>query len=85
MLTGRLVRGARAMLGWSVETLAHRAHVGTATVVRIERIDKVMSGRYHTIEKIERAFHDGGIRFVEGSDGHCGIEFTDAEAGSNRQ
>ena len=84
MLTGRLVRGARAMLGWSVETLAHRAHVGTATVVRIERIGKVMSGRYHTIEKIERAFHDGGIRFVEGRDGHCGIEYTDTEVDRNR-
>lgn len=79
MLTGRLVRGARAMLGWSVETLAHRAHVGTATVVRVERNNNEMPGRYQTIEKIERALHDGGIRFVEGSDGHCGIEFTDHE------
>ena len=76
MVTGRLVRGARALLGWSVETLAHRAHVGTATVLRIERSDKVMSGRYHTIEKIERALHDGGIRFIDGTAGQGGIEFT---------
>ena len=84
MLTGRLVRGARAMLGWSVETLAHRAHVGTATVVRVERIDQVISGRYQTVEKIERALHDGGIRFVEDSDGHSGIEFIDPETDVNR-
>jgi hypothetical protein len=64
------------MLGWSVETLAHRAHVGTATVLRIERSTHGMSGRYQTIDKIERALHDGGIRFTEGSAGYGGIEFT---------
>lgn len=77
MLSGRLVRGARAMLGWSVETLALRAHVGTATVLRIERSTNVMSGRYHTIDKIEQALHDGGVRFTEGSTGQGGIEFSD--------
>ena len=56
---------------------AEEIDLGTATVLRIERSTDVMSGRYQTIDKIERALHDGGIRFTEGSAGYGGIEFTD--------
>ena len=71
------------MLGWSVETLAHRAHVGTATVLRVEHTNHA-AGRYQTIDKIERALYEGGVRLIEGSHGNGGIEFTShAESACN--
>ena len=63
------------MLGWSVKDLSDRAHVGTATILRVERA-KQLTGRYRTIDKIERALLQGGVRITEGSNGEGAIEFA---------
>lgn len=64
MLTGDLIRAGRALLGWSSKTLAARANVGTATVLRIERGHHTPRGQGQTLEKIEAALREGGIHFV---------------------
>ena len=79
MITGSLVRGARGILGWSVQTLARRAHVGTATILRIEHARSSAAGQSRTIEKIERALADGGVHFTEGAHGEIGLSLDASE------
>ena len=73
MINGTLIRGARGLLGWSAKELAQRARVGTATVQRIEHAKDLLYGQYRTIERIEHALVDGGVRFTEGADGELGV------------
>ena len=77
MINGSQIRGARAMLGWSIEDLAKHAAVGTATIARIEHAGQGTLGQCRTVERIERAFVESGIRFTEGAHGECGVEFTE--------
>jgi transcriptional regulator with XRE-family HTH domain len=65
MIRGDLIRAGRALLGWSSKTLAARAHIGIATLLRIERSNQVARGQCQTLEKIETALRDAGIDFVE--------------------
>lgn len=74
MINGTLIRGARGLLGWSAKMLAQRAHVGTATVQRIEHSNSTAYGQQRTIEKIEHALIDGGVRFFEGPRGEFSVQ-----------
>jgi predicted transcriptional regulator len=79
VISGSQIRGARAILGWSIEELAKHAAVGTATIARIEHSDQTMLGRCRTVQRIERAFTESGIRFTEGVHGERGVEFIDEQ------
>jgi ribosome-binding protein aMBF1 (putative translation factor) len=64
------------LLGWSSKTLAARAHVGTSTVLRIERARNSSTGQCHTLEKLEMALREGGVEFEEGDNLHGrGVHF----------
>ncbi len=76
MITGNMVRGARGFLGWSAKTLADRAHIGTATVLRIERAGDIPHCYWQTIEKIQQALLEVGVRFFEEDDVGPGIQIT---------
>jgi len=76
MINGTLIRGARGLLGWSAKELAQRAHVGTATVQRIEHAKDLLYGQCRTIERIEHALVDGGVHFIEGADGEMGVQIN---------
>jgi hypothetical protein len=73
VITGKMIRGARAMLGWSAQTLSVQAHVGVATVLRIERSRDSSSGRCETLKRLEDTLLGAGIRFIEdeGGEGVC--------------
>ena len=77
MINGSQIRGARAMLGWSIEELAKHAAVGTATVARIEHAGPNTLGQCRTIERIQRAFIESGVRFTEGVHGEHGVELVE--------
>ena len=77
MINGSQIRGARAILGWSIEELAKHAAVGTATIARIEHSGQGTPGQCRTVQKIQRAFIDSGIRFTEGDHGERGVEFIE--------
>jgi transcriptional regulator with XRE-family HTH domain len=64
MITGDLIRTGRALLGWSAKTLAARAQVGTATVLRIERSRDAATGQAQTIEKLVAALREAGVEFM---------------------
>ena len=69
-----LIRAARGLLGWSGKALAQHAHIGTATLQRIEHSSSSISSQYRTIRKIEQAFTEAGVHFIQGQNGEAGVE-----------
>jgi ribosome-binding protein aMBF1 (putative translation factor) len=83
MINGTLIRGARVLLGWSAKDLAQHAHVGTATVQRIEHAKYDSYGQYRTVNKIEHALAEAGVRFTDGPDGEIGVQIKASDASRN--
>ena len=61
------IRAARALLGWGQQQLSKTAHVGTATIRRIESDDAV-KGNASTLIRIKSAFKEAGIIFLDEDD-----------------
>ena len=82
MITVRLIRGARALLGWSQDELADKAEVSRPTVQRIEAgPDDEVGGTAQTVAAMERAFKNAGIRWDDGSEsGECGVWLAKGKA-----
>ena len=72
-LTGQQIRAARGALNWSVQKLADVTGVGTATIVRYERITGIPKTRKCNLELIGRAFEAAGIEFIGTPDDAPGI------------
>lgn len=70
----RLVKAARAALGWSQTELAKRAGVQRLVVVRYENGSQVPHAR--TMNNIVEAFRVGGIEEIYREDGASGIVLT---------
>lgn len=62
MISGRQIRAARALLGWSQQELADKAIVSGNALARLERGQ--VDSRSSTVERIERALADAGIEFL---------------------
>ena len=63
MITPAQLRAARALVGWSRETLAERAGVSAQTVTGFELLGA--DSRISTLNKIRRALETAGIRFID--------------------
>ena len=61
MLEPAQIRAARALLGWRQDDLSKAAGVGTATIQRIEKSDRAISGYVSTLVRIEAAFESAGV------------------------
>ena len=72
-LTGRHIRAARGALNWSVQDLAERTNVGTATIVRYEAEEGTPKSRKGHLETIRAALESAGIEFIVTPDGAPGI------------
>jgi transcriptional regulator with XRE-family HTH domain len=72
MLEPAQIRAARALLGWRQEDLSKASGVGTATIQRIEKGDSPIGGYVSTLVRIQAAFEDAGVLFIDG-DGAAGI------------
>jgi DNA-binding XRE family transcriptional regulator len=59
------IRAARALLGWRQEDLSKASGVGTATIHRIEKSDRPVTGYVSTVLRIQAAFEQAGIQFLE--------------------
>jgi predicted transcriptional regulator len=68
MLEPAQIRAARGLLGWRQEDLSKAAGVGTATIRRIEKSDGPIAGYVSTIVRIQSAFEDAGVLFIDGDD-----------------
>ena len=65
MLEPAQIRAARALLGWRQEDLSKASGVGTATIRRIEKTDRAMTGYVSTMVRIQAAFEKAGIQFID--------------------
>jgi transcriptional regulator with XRE-family HTH domain len=65
MLQVAQLRAARALLGWRQEDLAQAAKVGVATIRRIESQQGPLAGYVSTLLKIQAAFEQAGIQFID--------------------
>jgi len=74
MINGAQIRGARGLLGWSASLLAQRAHVGTATVQRIESAQYEIYGQSRSLDRIQHALAEAGVQFIEGAEGEIGVQ-----------
>jgi transcriptional regulator with XRE-family HTH domain len=63
MLTPAQLRAARALLGWSRETLAARSGTGAETVKNFEL--RGSDPKQGTIQKWQRALQAGGVLFQD--------------------
>jgi transcriptional regulator with XRE-family HTH domain len=65
MLQVAQLRAARALLGWRQEDVAQAAKVGVATIRRIESQEGPLTGYISTFLKIQTAFEQAGIHFID--------------------
>ena len=72
MLQAAQIRAARALLGWKQDDLAKVAKIGIATIRRIEGQEGPMMGYVSTLMRIQSAFEEAGIRFLD-NDAEGGI------------
>jgi len=78
MLHAAQIRAARALLGWRQEQLAKASGVGTATIQRIEKSAGPIGGYVSTLMRIQSAFEQAGIRFLDNdSGGGIGVRLSE--------
>jgi transcriptional regulator with XRE-family HTH domain len=70
------IRAARSLLGWKQDELASAAGVGIATLQRIEQTEGVVSGNFSTVLKIEKAFREAGIHFIDDDPKGMGVQLN---------
>ena len=65
MLDPAQIRAARALLGWTQEDLSKASGVGTATIQRIEKSHRPISGYVSTLVRLQAAFEQAGVQFMD--------------------
>ena len=65
MLEAAQIRAARALLGWRQEDLSKASGVGTATIRRIEKSDRPITGYVSTLVRVQTAFEGAGVLFID--------------------
>ncbi len=68
MITSRQSRAARALLGWTQETLADKARVSLTALKRLES-DSGLEVYESTRDEVRRAFERDGIVFLNSDQG----------------
>jgi transcriptional regulator with XRE-family HTH domain len=73
LLTTRLVKAARALLGWSQADLAAKSGISEPTIARLESVEGDLGGRQGTAEKMRKALEGAGIEFIDENGGGPGV------------
>lgn len=68
MITSRQSRAARALLGWTQETLADKARISLTALKRLES-ESGLEVYESTRDQVRRAFEQGGIVFMNSDQG----------------
>jgi predicted transcriptional regulator len=71
VITGRHLRAARALIGWSQDELAAKAKVALRTITRMEGYDDAVDGRLGTLNRIVAVLEKAGVEFL--NDGKPGV------------
>ena len=64
MITNLQIRAARALLGWSQQTLADEAGVSVITIKRLEAQDEDFRARYDIVVKVKAAVERAGVEIL---------------------
>jgi len=72
-MTGRQLRAARALLGWSAERLAETSKIGLTTIRRAEGEDGTVRMTAANVNTIRRTFEDVGVEFISENGGGAGV------------
>lgn len=78
-MTGRQLRAARALLGWSAQQLADASKVGVATIRRVEPNDGPVNMIASTSAALQRTLEEAGIQFLPENGGGAGVRMTAPE------
>ncbi len=65
MITAAQLRAARGLLDWSQTRLAEASGLALSTVKRMEGSEGVLRGTAENVWKIQRAFEDAGVIFID--------------------
>lgn len=82
MITARQTRAARALLGWTQETLAEKALVSLTALKRLES-ESGLKVYEATRDQVRRAFEANGIVFLNSDQGE-GVMFVRAKIDSRK-
>ncbi len=82
MITARQTRAARALLGWTQETLAEKALVSLTALKRLES-ESGLKVYETTRDQVRRALEANGIVFLNSEQGE-GVMFVRAKIDSRR-
>lgn len=74
VLTPAQIRGARAMLGWSIDDLAEKAGVHRNTILRAEK----GAATAPTLATVQIALERAGVVFIARNGGGEGVRLTTA-------
>ncbi len=77
MLTGRQMRAARALLGWSAQELADTSKVGVTTIRRTEVVDGPVRMIQGNVDAILRAFDAAGVEMILENGGGVGVRMKE--------
>jgi predicted transcriptional regulator len=63
-ITGRHIRAARALLGWTQSELRRKAKVALGTIQRMEDFDGPVAARTETLGRIVAVLEKAGVEFL---------------------
>ena len=75
MITGRQIRAARGLLGWSGDEAAQESGVTRNTIHRLESFDGIPPSRSQSLIDLQKAFEKAGIEFIGGPSDGPGVRF----------
>lgn len=84
MITGRQIRAARVLIGWSVEELTRQSGVSYATIHRIEHADGAPNVRMTSLVAIQHALEQAGVIFLSPGQHAAGGEGVRMRGGRRR-
>ena len=71
LITGRHLRAARGLLGWTQRDLAKRGKVALGTLRKMEESDGHVDSRTDTLVRVMTALEKAGVEFL--NDGKPGV------------
>ena len=78
-LTGRQIRAARGLVGWTAVDLAAASQVGVATIRRSEVENGPVRMTPANAATLQRALEEAGIEFLPENGGGVGVRMRKAE------
>ena len=74
LITGRHLRAARGLLGWTQRDLAKRGKVALGTLRKMEESDGHVDSRTDTLVRVMTALEKAGVEFL--NDDRPGVRLT---------